>query len=285
MEQGTILSGVGGTYEVQTEQEKLLCSLRGRLRLSDERVLVGDRVLVTKEGERGVVEQILPRTSMLKRPPIANLDQVIAVFAVQDPMPSLILLDRILVNAELVNLPSVIVFNKGDLNQSEAEKLQSMYEGISYQTLITSAEEGLGLDALKKLLRGKTSSLVGPSGVGKSSLLNALDPSLNLETQAVSTKVQRGKHTTRSVQLIPLAGGYVADTPGFSQLTLGPDQQGELQGAFRDFQVFAADCRFRGCLHRHEPSCAVKDAVERGEIFPHRYEHYLVLLDEVAPLY
>lgn len=285
MEQGTILSGVGGTYVVQTENELLSCSLRGRLRLSEERVLVGDRVLVSKEGDRGVVEEILPRLSVLNRPPIANLEQIVAVFAVQNPAPSLLLLDRILANAELVNLPALIVFNKGDLDSSEAATFQSMYEKVSYPTLITSAEKGLGLDALKEQLQGKISSLVGPSGVGKSSLLNALDPTLNLETQAVSSKVQRGRHTTRSVQLIPFVGGYVADTPGFSQLALGPDQQGELEKAFRDFWDYSPHCRFRGCLHRHEPGCAVKEALGAGEILQHRYDHYLVLLDEVAPLY
>lgn len=285
MEQGIILSGVGGTYTVQTDQDILLCTLRGRLRLAEDRVLVGDRVQVSRDGERGVVEEILPRSSELKRPPIANVDQVVAVFAVQNPLPSLILLDRILVNAELANLPALVVFNKGDLNQDKAEELQEMYGSISYPTLITSAKGGLGLEELTSLLHGKISSLVGPSGVGKSSLLNALDPSLNLETQAVSAKVQRGRHTTRSVQLLPLGNGYVADTPGFSQLVLGPNQQAELEGAFPDLRSFREDCRFRGCLHRHEPGCAVKEAVQEGKILPHRYQHYLLLLDEVAPLY
>jgi ribosome biogenesis GTPase len=285
MEQGIILSGVGGTYEVQTKNEILLCTLRGRLRLADDRVLVGDRVRVSREGERGVVEEILPRSSELKRPPIANVDQVVAVFAVQDPLPSLILLDRILVHAELASLPSVVVFNKGDLSPEKAEKLQQMYASISYPTLITSAEVGLGLESLADLLSQKISSLVGPSGVGKSSLLNALDPNLELETQTVSAKVQRGRHTTRSVRLLPLAQGYVADTPGFSQLNLGPDQEGELQGAFPDLRSIADYCRFRGCLHRHEPGCAVKEAVQDGQILAHRYKHYLLLLDEAAPRY
>lgn len=285
MEQGIILSGVGGTYEVQIAESILLCALRGRLRLEDERVLVGDRVKVSREGGRGVVEAILPRASELKRPPIANVDQVVAVFAVQNPLPSLILLDRILVHAELANLPSVVVLNKSDLDQKRAEELQQMYGSISYPTLITSAEVGLGLDELVEVLEQRISSFVGPSGVGKSSLLNALDPSFKLETQAVSAKVQRGRHTTRSVQLLPVANGYVADTPGFSQLTLDPDQEAKLQSAFPDIRPYGEFCRFRGCLHRHEPGCAVKDAVQSGQIFAHRYEHYLLFLDEAAPRY
>lgn len=287
MKQGIILKGVGGTYEVQTEQGLLLCTLRGRLRLSDDRVLVGDEVEVSPDhdGRHGVVENILPRRNELVRPAIANVDQVMVVFAVQNPSPSFLFLDRILVQAELLNLSCVVVFNKGDLDPAGAKDLQRMYSHISYPTVITSVKENEGLDEVRQLLKGKISTLAGPSGVGKSSLLNALDPRFSLETGQVSAKVQRGRHTTRSVQLLSLGDGYVADTPGFSRLDLGSDEKAAIQYAFPEFRPFIGSCQFRGCLHRHEPGCQVKKAVEAGEIFPRRYENYLLLLTEAVPRY
>ncbi|HHT69349.1 MAG TPA: ribosome small subunit-dependent GTPase A [Firmicutes bacterium] len=287
MESGIILKGIGGTYDVQTESGVISCRLRGRLRLRDDRVLVGDRVEISREpnGETGVVETILPRTKELLRPAIANVDQVVVVFAVQNPIPNFLLLDRILVQAELLELSCVVVFNKGDLDPRAASEYQDFYEKISYPTVITSVVKDEGLDALKGLLKGKISTLAGPSGVGKSSLLNALDPNLDLETGQVSAKAQRGRHTTRSVQLLLLGDGYVADTPGFSKLSLGPDQQRDLQFAFPEFGPHIDGCQFRGCLHHHEPRCQVKDAVQAGAISARRYEHYLVLLAEAAPKY
>ncbi|NMB01000.1 MAG: ribosome small subunit-dependent GTPase A [Firmicutes bacterium] len=287
MEQGIILKGVGGTYVVQTSQGRVACTLRGKLRLKDSRVLVGDRVEVSlsADGKSGVVEAVLPRKSELIRPPIANVDQVLVVFAVQNPEPNYLLLDRILVQAELMNLGIVIVLNKGDLNPSLAEELRTAYSNISYPTFVTSATEKKGLGEIRELLQGKISTLAGPSGVGKSSLLNALNPDLNLETGEVSVKLQRGRHTTRTVELISFGHGYVADTPGFSNLTLEPDQEANLQFAFPEIAKCAQDCHFRSCLHRHEPNCAVKEAVVHGQILERRYNNYLTLLEEVAPRY
>ncbi|HHT91086.1 MAG: ribosome small subunit-dependent GTPase A [Bacillota bacterium] len=288
MKEGIITKGVGGTYEVQTDSAVLSCTLRGRLRLRDDRVLVGDRVevsLLPGDGGRGVVENILPRHSELVRPRIANVNQVAVVFAVENPPPNFLLLDRILVQAELLQLSSVVVINKGDLQPEVAQKLAQVYSSIPYPTVVTSVIADQGLDRFRELLRGKITTLAGPSGVGKSSLLNALDPSLSLETGMVSAKAQRGRHTTRSVQLISLGDGYVADTPGFSQLTLSADQEGELQYAFPEFLPHIEGCQFRGCLHRHEPGCAVKRAVEQAEVLPRRYQHYLTLLEEAKPRY
>ncbi|MFY9494286.1 MAG: ribosome small subunit-dependent GTPase A [Limnochordia bacterium] len=286
MREGIILKGVGGQYEVQVGDGVCLCTLRGRLRLEDIRVMVGDRVKVTVEGEQGVVEEILPRQSELIRPAIANIDQVVVVFAAAKPKPSLILLDRILVQAELARLDALLVINKSDLALEEAKRLQEMYGSIPYRTVIVSAKEGWGLDEVRQELTGKMSTLAGPSGVGKSSLLNALLPELELEVQSVSRKVQRGRHTTRTVTLLPLPdGGFVADTPGFSVLNLGGDMEAELQYAFPEMDRYRDSCQFRGCLHRREPNCAVKEAVEKKEILAHRYEHYLLLLQEAAPSY
>ena len=287
MELGIIIKGIGGIYEVQTPQGLLSCTLRGKLRLRDDRVLVGDKVEITRDptGQIGVVERILPRTNELLRPAIANVNQVAVVFAVQNPPPNYLLVDRILVQAELLDLACLVVINKGDLDPTGALELADKYGKISYPTVITSAIKHEGLDELKELLRNKITTLAGPSGAGKSSLLNALDPSLQLETGKVSVKAQRGRHTTRSVELLTLGEGYVADTPGFSKLTLGADEERDLQFAFPEFRPHLDFCQFRGCLHRHEPKCQVKAAVEAGDISHQRYEHYLLLLEEAKPRY
>ena len=287
MEQGVIVKGIGGTYDVQTESGLVPCILRGRLRLRDDRVLVGDQVEISREpgGDAGVVERILPRTNELTRPAIANVNQVVVVFSVQTPLPNYLLLDRILVQAELLDLSCIVVFTKGDLDPAGALEMANQYAAISYPTVITSVIKKEGLQQLRELLKGKISTLAGPSGAGKSSLLNALDPTLSLETGKVSAKAQRGRHTTRSVELLSLGDGYVADTPGFSKLSIGPDQKRDLQFAFPEFRAHIDGCQFRGCLHHREPRCQVKEAVQDGEILLRRYEHYLVLLEEAVPRY
>lgn len=282
---GVIVKGVGGIYEVETEQGRLQCSLRGKLRLSVERVLVGDRVEVSLGSGGGVVEKILPRINELVRPPVANIDQVLVVCAVRQPSPNLVLLDRILVQAELMGIASVVVFNKADLDRRRAEELRALYSSIPYPTLVTSTVTQEGIAELRQALQGKVSVLAGPSGAGKSSLLNALNPHFKLQTGEVSAKIHRGRHTTRQVELLACDQGYVADTPGFSQLQLEPDQEDRLQFAFPEFGRYRADCRFRGCMHRREPDCAVLEALARGEIAPTRHENYLLFLQEVAPRY
>lgn len=287
MNVGIIVKGIGGRYEVQTDRGLVSCTLRGRLRLRDDRVLVGDKVEITREddGKEGVVEAILPRTSELLRPPIANVNQVAVVFAVENPAPNFLFLDRLLVQGELLNLSCIVVINKADLNPTRAQELAKHYNTISYPTAVTSTVQGEGLDQLRELLKGKITALAGPSGAGKSSLLNALDPNLKLETGQVSVKAQRGRHTTRSVELLALGDGYVADTPGFSRLNLESDQERDLQFAFPEFRPHLDFCQFRGCLHRREPGCQVKAALEAGEITQERYDHYLILLEEAAPRY
>lgn len=286
MKKGIILKGVGGKYEVKTEEGLVSCTLRGRLRLEKQRVLVGDRVRISIQNGQGAVEHILPRQTELIRPPIANVEQVAAVFAVEKPLPSLVVLDRILIHAQLAGLEPMLVINKGDLNFRRAEQLKAMYGDIPYPALITSAKEGWGFNSLKNLFQGRISTFAGPSGTGKSSLLNMLVPGLNLETQKLSTRAERGKHTTRSVQLLPLPwGGYLADTPGFSQLSLAGNSAEDLQYAFPEMRKYLGLCQFRGCLHDQEPNCAVKQAVQAGTILSHRYEHYLLFLEEAALRY
>lgn len=283
MEQGIILKGTGGFYEVLTRSgEKVTCRLRGRLRLEDDRVLVGDRVEITSSSGEGVVEQVLPRSNSLLRPPIANVDQVLVVVAAAKPDPVFLLLDRILVHAELSGLNAVVVVNKSELNQAMTDEIIAVYTKAGYPTVAASAKTGQGLDELKEHLKDKVSTLAGPSGVGKSSLVNAIEPGLSLETGDVSAKLRRGRHTTRSVSLLPLSfGGIIADTPGFSRLEMVDIDLDTLPHLFPEFEHYLGECQFRGCFHRHEPNCRVKEAVEANEIAKTRYDHYLVFLREI----
>jgi ribosome biogenesis GTPase / thiamine phosphate phosphatase len=261
------------------------CRARGRLKNDGISLFVGDRAVISPLTENeGVLEEVLPRTALMARPPVANVDQVVIVCAPQDPPLSLQLLDRLLVLAESARLRALICMNKEDLPHDEEEEfLRSLYESAGYTLLITSAKFGHGIEAVKKELCGRISVLAGPSGVGKSSLLNSIQPGLKLRVGEISEKLKRGRHTTRHVELLTLdCGGLVADTPGFSQLDLTDVTSEDLPFCFPEFQQFAISCRFNGCRHRNEPGCAVKDAVACGSIALSRYENYLVFLDEVT---
>jgi len=284
MEKGIIIRGVGGFYEVLTDtQDTVTCRLRGRLRLEGERVLVGDRVLITRTGAgEGVVEELCARKTQLQRPPVANVEQVLVVMAAADPEPDLILLDRILTHAELAGLEAAVIINKSDLTVETAQRLEQIYQPAGYPVIRTSAKAGLGLDAVRERLAGRISTFAGPSGVGKSSLINALEPGYSLQTGEISAKLGRGRHTTRSVSLLRLSsGGLIADTPGFSRLDTVDTELEAVQHLFPEFRPYLGECKFRSCLHRNEPSCAVKDAAAAGKIAASRYEHYLLFLGEV----
>jgi ribosome biogenesis GTPase len=280
---GIIIKAYGGFYFVQTGDRILKCVIRGKIRRRHGQVLVGDRVRVNPAGEgEGVVEDILPRASELVRPPVANVDQAVIVFSINDPRPNTMLLDRFLLQARAAGIEPVICFNKIDLAAAGELDILRHYEPTGYPLLRVSAQKGTNIDDLRELLKERISVLAGPSGVGKSSLLNALQPGLELKTGEISRKLKRGRHTTRHVELIPLAaGGLVADTPGFSSMYLPPVRREELPGYYPEFDDYAPRCRFTGCLHYREPGCAVKEAVEDGRISLLRYEHYLELLEEV----
>lgn len=288
MLEGVVVKAYGGFYYVLSDDQIWECYLRGRIRKSGSQVLVGDmvRFKMLEEDERGVIEEVLPRRNSLIRPPVANVDQAVVIFSLKEPEPNLMLLDRILVQAEAAGVSSLICLNKVDLlDGTEGDlvgELKEIYAGIGYRLFVTSAATGYGIEELRQSLKGKISVLAGPSGVGKSSLLNALQPGLSLKVGSVSKKLKRGRHTTRYVELLVLeGGGLVADTPGFSSLYLPDVKREELPALFPEFGSFAVDCRFAGCLHYKEPDCAVRAAVGQKQISFSRYQHYLRFLQEI----
>lgn len=284
MPEGRVIKAYAGHYYVTSEGATFDCSVRGRLRKSGKEALVGDMVCFSVAGPgSGVIEDVLPRKTRLLRPPVANVDQAVIVMACADPEPDLELLDRMLVAIGVEELTPVICFNKIDLVSAYAsDKLARPYRRAGYAVVRTSARAGWGLQTLRRALAGRISVFAGPSGVGKSAILNALEPGYRLRCGEISAKTGRGRHTTRySVLLEVKPSGYVADTPGFSRLDLEGLRREELGDFFPEFSERKADCRFSGCLHFKEPGCAVKVAVESQEISRFRYDHYLKFLMEI----
>ena len=283
METGRVLKFYNSFFYVQTDTELLTCRLRGKLK-RDRRgvsaVCPGDLVELTKLADgTGVLERPLARRNLLRRPAVANIDQVILTFAAAEPDLHPLLLNRFLVLAEWSGIPSVIIcVNKMDL--AAEQDVLSCYENY-YPVLRVSAERGEGMDLLRERLAGKVTVFAGPSGVGKSSVLNALHAGLSLATGAVSEKIRRGRHTTRVAELLPFAGGFLVDTPGFSSMELADIDPAELSACFPDFQPYLGHCRFSPCTHSHEPDCAVKAALEAGELLRERYDAYCAILDEI----
>jgi len=283
---GKIIKGIGGFYYVDTENGLYECRARGIFRKEKITPLVGDRVVISvvdEENKKGVVEEIDERDTELVRPPIANVDKALIVFAIKNPSPNLSLLDRFIVLAEKENLEIVIILTKADLDDGEElNKIKDIYELSGYKVIPVSNRQKLNIDKVKEELNGNVVVFAGPSGVGKSSLLNEIDQNFELQTGEVSDKIKRGKHTTRHAELLKLeCGGMVADTPGFSSLTLDDIDETELKEYFIEFNDFD-DCRFGSrCIHEKEPSCSVKEAVENGEISKKRYDSYIQLLNEI----
>lgn len=283
---GQVVRAHGHVFYVQVGTEVLECRPRGKFRLHGNRVLVGDRVTVRRSGDgEGYIEEVQPRRTELRRPPIANVDQVFVVFTAAQPDLDWRTLDRFLVLGEAAGLDIVLVLNKIDLlPPGAADAALAPYRGLGYPLRAVSAGTGLGIDELRPLLADRLTVFAGQSGVGKSRLLNALDPALNLRTGGVSRKVQRGRHTTRHVELLPLAGvtgARVADTPGFSHIDLSEIEKEDLRFCFPELAAREGQCRYRGCLHNQEPDCAVQAAVAAGDIHRSRYDNYLLFLHEI----
>lgn len=284
MAQGTVIKAFSSYYYVQADSKVTMCTLRGRFKKERFSLFVGD-VVEYEPGiaGKGVIETILPRQSLLKRPTVANVNQVVITFAAARPDFSAILLDRFLVLAEMSHLEPVIVINKMDLaDREKIEEMAAIYRKIGYQVILVSTINGMGIPELSALLHRRITVFSGPSGAGKSSILNVIEPGLSLVTGVISDKIGRGKHTTRHAQLLPLAGGgFVVDTPGLGFTEFNDIEEVELMHCFPEISAMAASCRFSSCMHYKEPQCAVKQAVLTGEIAEGRYGSYLAILEEL----
>ena len=286
MPEGRIVKALSGFYYVADEGRIYSCRARGLFKKKDAKVnpLVGDWVVYDAiNEEEGYVMEVGERTNELVRPPISNVDQAVLVFSMYKPMFSPLLLDKFLAHTEHVGIESVIVLSKADqVPQEEVDAIVQKYEKIGYRVIPTSTADERGLHEVREILHDRITVFAGQSGVGKSSLINTLFPGVSLQTGDVSEKLGRGKHTTRHVELIPLdGGGYVADTPGFSSLEFIDFTELDLAESFRDFAELSADCKFRGCLHVSEPSCAVQEALAAGELCEERYAHYKQFREEL----
>ena len=282
---GTIVKALSGFYyvDVGTDCEPVACRGRGKLRHNKITPLVGDHVEITVTAEgTGMVDEVLPRSNQFQRPMVANMDQLVILASGAIPVTDPFLIDRMIALAEYKHCQPIICFNKCDLEP--AEDLVELYRQAGFQSFSISAQTGTGLDQLMGVLEGKISAFTGNSGVGKSSVLNALCPQFGLKVGEVSEKLGRGRHTTRHVELFRVGGGLVADTPGFSafdveQMELIPKE--ELERTFREFHPYLDQCRFVGCAHVKERGCAVRQAVEQGEIADSRYRSYVRLYEQV----
>lgn len=280
-----VIKMYNGFYYLQVagQEELLSCRLRGRIKRNKGAVVTGDYVEYQMlEDGTGVIESCLPRRTLLKRPAVANIDQVLITFAARQPDLNQLLLNRFLVLAEWSGIPEIVIcINKCDLLEEKADFLQD-YVRAGYKLLMVSAQEGQGIQELKNLLTGRVTVFAGPSGVGKSSLLNAVDSNLELATGKISDKIKRGKHTTRAACLLPLPeGGTVVDTPGFSAAELENIDKAQLAHYFPEFRPYIEKCYYNTCTHSHEPDCAVKEAVAAGAICQSRYEAYLNILQTI----
>jgi len=285
--QGKIIKGIAGFYYVDVAESGVYeCKAKGIFRKDNIKPLVGDNVridVLDEEQKTGNLIGILDRKNELVRPAVANVDQALVIFAIIQPKPSFNLLDRFLIMMERQQIQTIICFNKKDIAaEGEQEKLRNIYEKSGNSVLFTSAIEEEGIDDLQNLLEGKTTVVAGPSGVGKSSLINILQSETEMETGEISQKTERGKHTTRHSELLRLSEkSYIVDTPGFSSLFILDLEKEELKNYFPEFLEHESDCRFQGCMHICEPDCGVKQALQDGKISRVRYENYVGLFNEI----
>lgn len=284
---GKIVKGIAGFYYVHVNDCGIYeCKAKGVFRKDNKKPLVGDDVILDvldEEKKLGNISEILERSSELIRPAVANVDQALVIFSIVKPQPNFNLLDRFLIMMEQQNLPCIICFNKLDMDEADSGKAyEQIYRQCGYETLLVSAGTGQGVEELKELLKGKTTTVAGPSGVGKSSLINRLQSGKVMETGSISEKIERGKHTTRHSELIAIEEDtYILDTPGFSSLSLFDMEKEDLAGFYPEFTEHEKYCKFGGCSHIGEPVCGIKDAVAEGSVSKMRYDNYVLLYQEL----
>ncbi len=287
---GKITKGIAGFYYVWCEDHNLYeCKAKGIFRNEGIKPLVGDDVVICvldEEHRLGSIEEILPRTNELIRPAVANVDQAMVVFAMKDPVPNLNLLDRFLIMMQWQHVDTILCFTKQDIVSPSVERsYHQIYDPCVSKVLTVSNTRGMGITAVRECLEGKTTVLAGPSGVGKSSLLNSLDPMAGSATGEISEKIGRGKHTTRHSEIYYLGDHtFLLDTPGFSSLRPPDIDKDQLSHLFTEFEPYDGQCRYLGCSHTHEPGCVVKDALERGLINKSRYDNYVQIYNELSEL-
>jgi ribosome biogenesis GTPase len=285
--QGKIIKGIAGFYYVHTEKGQVFeCKAKGIFRKNKIKPLVGDNVvidIIDEKDAKGNVVEILERKNELIRPAVSNIDQALVIFAAAKPEPNFNLLDRFLIMMERQGVDTIICFNKKDIvTQDEIKKLTDTYVNSGYKIVFTSTKQPDGVKEIEDLIKGKTTAVAGPSGVGKSSIINILQPKADMETGAISTKIERGRHTTRHSELIYIEDStYIMDTPGFSSLFINDFEKEELKDYFPEFAEYQEGCKFQGCVHINEPKCMVKDALLEGKISQVRYNNYIEMFNEL----
>lgn len=280
---GRIIKGIGGFYYIKTEDGLIECKARGKFRHKDMKPMVGDNVRIHVEDGKGVIEDIYKRTSELIRPTVSNITLAFVVFSIKSPNFNFDLLNRFLVLCESSNIEAVVCLNKVDLvDDTEKEDIKRKINDIGYDILFIDARVGLGIEDLKERMKKNITVVCGPSGVGKSTLINTITNGKHMETGKISSKIGRGKHTTRHSELIEVEEGFLVDTPGFSTLEMSFIDKESLKYSFPDFKEYNDLCKFRGCLHYKEPNCAIKEAVDKGKVNKYRYDFYIKTLEEIS---
>lgn len=283
---GKIIRGIGGFYYIHTGDAIYECKAKGIFRKDNIKPLPGDFVeiaVLDEEKKLGNIEEILPRKNVLIRPAVANIDQALVIFALASPKPNFNLLDRFLVMMEKQDIPTILLFNKLDLvGEDTCREIEERYHGSGYEVVFISAATSEGVETVREILRGKTTTVAGPSGVGKSSLINKLQDGLFMETGAISEKIERGRHTTRHTELLYVEQDtYILDTPGFSSVDLIGVEKETISSFFPEMRKREDGCRFAGCSHLTEPDCMVRQALSDGEISESRYENYRLFYEEL----